>query len=356
MKSIFQEDHLQLIENRIIDERKNVKQKLIHKSLKIILLYFCLLIIFQSKKVKRNYFHINLNQNIPIKEESNIKVALCTMGKYENLYANEFVEYYIKLGIDHIFIYDDNDPNTEKISDAIENKNKLKVTIYDNIKDTIKNQSDAFNDCYHKNILNYDWFLMVDMDEFLYIVNDSLKSYLSKNIFDKCDFIKFHWATSTDNNLVHYDPRPLFQRFKPPYLLDIIVKTIIRSNISDMHYWVHSPDYSPKRNVTCNNKGDILDISNGVNIESVGNVNVEKAFLIHHRFKSTEEFIQKYKRGYSNWFGDGLNWFLENNLRLYLTSNNLTMEKINYISSELNLYLLNYRIKYLLGKIFFMNY
>ena len=51
---------------------------------------------------------------------------------------------------------------------------------------------------------------MVDMDEFLYIVNDSLKSYLSKNIFDKCDFIKFHWATSTDNNLVHYDPRPLF--------------------------------------------------------------------------------------------------------------------------------------------------
>ena len=122
MKSIFQEDHLQLIENRIIDERENVKQKLIHKSLKIILLYFCLLIIFQSKKVYRNYFHINLNQNIPIKEESNIKVALCTMGKYENLYANEFVEYYIKLGIDHIFIYDDNDPNTEKISDAKEIK------------------------------------------------------------------------------------------------------------------------------------------------------------------------------------------------------------------------------------------
>ena len=67
MKSIFQEDHLQLIENRIIDERENVKQKLIHKSLKIILLYFCLLIIFQSKKVYRNYFHINLNQNITIK-------------------------------------------------------------------------------------------------------------------------------------------------------------------------------------------------------------------------------------------------------------------------------------------------
>ena len=31
------------------------------------------------------------------------------MGKNENLYINEFINYYIKLGIDHIFIYDDND-------------------------------------------------------------------------------------------------------------------------------------------------------------------------------------------------------------------------------------------------------
>ena len=37
-----------------------------------------------------------------------IKIALCTMGRKENLYIKEFVDYYIKLGIDHIFIYDDN--------------------------------------------------------------------------------------------------------------------------------------------------------------------------------------------------------------------------------------------------------
>ena len=47
---------------------------------------------------------MNLEQNIFVKEDNNIKVALCTMGKYENFYANEFVEYYIKLGIDHLYI------------------------------------------------------------------------------------------------------------------------------------------------------------------------------------------------------------------------------------------------------------
>ena len=39
-----------------------------------------------------------------------IKVALCTMGRMEHLYIQEFIEYYIKLGVNHIFIYDDNPP------------------------------------------------------------------------------------------------------------------------------------------------------------------------------------------------------------------------------------------------------
>ncbi len=48
-----------------------------------------------------------------------MKVAICTMAKKENLYIKEFVDYYIKLGFSHIFIYDNNDPNDEKISDVI---------------------------------------------------------------------------------------------------------------------------------------------------------------------------------------------------------------------------------------------
>ena len=71
---------------------------------------------------------------------------------------------------------------------------------------------------------------MVDMDEYLYVINDTLKSYLSNKIFDKCDFIKIHWANSQDNNLLHYDPRPLFQRFKMPYIYSKFIKTTIIFN------------------------------------------------------------------------------------------------------------------------------
>ena len=178
------------------------------------------------------------------------------MGMQENLYINEFIDYYIKLGIDHIFLYDDNEPGTEKFSEAINKKYKNFLSILDNKILHIKNQADAFNDCYKKNYIEFDWFIMVDMDEFVYIVNNTLKEYLKNKIFNKCDFIKLHWVIPTDNDLIHYDPRPLFERFKPPYINSKQVKSIIRGNIPDLKYWIHSPLFSPKKNTSCNNKGD----------------------------------------------------------------------------------------------------
>ena len=101
-------------------------------------------------------------------KRKNIKVALCTMGKMENLYVKEFIDYYSKLGIDHIFIYDDNIPETEKISDILNQKEKEIVTIYESKSFHIDNQSTAFTKCYKNNLNKFDWFLMVDMDEFLF--------------------------------------------------------------------------------------------------------------------------------------------------------------------------------------------
>ena len=275
------------------------------------------------------------------------------MGKKENLYLNEFVEYYLKLGISHIFIYDDNPPNYENMSDILDNKYKQNVTIYKNNSNPFMYQSKIFNDCYEKNKLIYDWFLMVDMDEFLYLVEDnSLPQYLSNKIFDKCDFIKFNWAISTDNNLVHYDNRTLFKRFKPPYLKEKFVKTIIRDNISNLKYWVHSPYISTLRNIGCSNNGEQI-FENKVNIESVKPINMDKAFLIHYRFKSTEELINKYKRGYRDWFGKNSKGFLKGNIEDYFEQNKITLEKINFIEKELKINLIYYRIRYYFCKIIF---
>ena len=349
----------------ITQEKKVIKIK--KKSFNLYGLFFKLMTILCGilligysikKRLLKNFFYFKpiLNKSPPknkIPEANNLKIALCTMGKKENLYAKEYIEYYVNLGVDHIFIYDDNEPNTERISDVLDNKYRNHVTIYENIKDKIKLQSDAFTTCYHNNKAKYDWFIMVDMDEFLYVINDTLKDYLVDKKFDECDFIKFHWVTSTDNNLIHYDPKPLFERFTGPFLKEKFIKSMIRGNISELKYWVHSPYYSPVRNITCNNVGEKLNYK-AFSFESINDANFDKAFILHFRYKSTEEFINKFKRGYSYWFGNKIKWFLSGNIETYFERNNITLEKINYVEKELKINLFKIRLKYYLLKIFYL--
>ena len=91
-----------------------------------------------------------------------------------------------------------------------------------------------------------------------------------------------------------------------------------------------------------------------LNFESLTPINVEKAFIIHFRFKSTEELINKNKRGFYNWLDNKtLQWTLRGHIDDYFNQNEITLEKINYIEKELNIKLYFYRIKYYLKKLIF---
>jgi len=274
-------------------------------------------------------------------DKKDINVALCTMGKEENLYLNEFIGYYLKLGVNHIFIYDDNDEDIEKITNVIDKKYLGNITIYETKTLNINGQVEAFTQCYMNNYKKFDWFLMVDMDEFLYIINDSLKGYLTQKVFNKCDFIKIHWVFPKNNNLLYYDSRPLFERFKPPYIKSELIKSIIRGNITDLRYWIHSPYISPKRNVTCNNVGKKIYYKK-MNFELIRKINIEKAYIIHFEFKSTEEFINKIKRGYSNWHGNEIEKVFLKKILFYLKINGASTEKIKFLERELDLNLSKY--------------
>ena len=93
---------------------------------KIIITYISLIFINLPtyKKISKKYFLSQKNKKPNSKPENknNIQIALCTMGKEENLYLNEFVDYYLNLGIDHMFIYDNNPPNIEKMTNVLDNK------------------------------------------------------------------------------------------------------------------------------------------------------------------------------------------------------------------------------------------
>ena len=59
------------------------------------------------------FFNIIILLLFELKGDNNklnqIKICICTIGKNENKYIKEYVEYYKKLGINKIYLYDNND-------------------------------------------------------------------------------------------------------------------------------------------------------------------------------------------------------------------------------------------------------
>ena len=72
-------------------------------------------------------------------------------------------------------------------------------------------------------------------------------------------------------------------------------------------------------------------------------INIDRAYIIHFKYKSTEEYINKYKRGYHWRIGN--TQFMQMRIDEYFKDNNITLEKINYVERELNLDLSKYKQK-----------
>ena len=163
--------------------------------------------------------------------------------KLENLYIQEFMDYYKKLGYNHIFIYDNNEINGERFEDVIQNEiDKRFVSIINYRGDKEKPQFRAFIDCYEKNNKNYDWLSFFDIDEYLVLKpkNIKIQQYLNNVRFKYCQNVKFNWMIYTDNDKLHYENKSVQERFTKPLLnisVNIHVKSTVRGNLST-NYWL----------------------------------------------------------------------------------------------------------------------
>ena len=122
---------------------KKLKSKIFLKLFFII--YF--LFLFLSKTVKF----------------SDVKVCICTIGKKENRYIREFVEYYKKFGVDKIYLYDNNDDNKEHFEDVIKDYVENKFVKIFNWRGIKKPHFKAINDCYLRFNKYYDWIIFYDI-------------------------------------------------------------------------------------------------------------------------------------------------------------------------------------------------
>ena len=267
-----------------------------------------------------------------------LKVCLCVIGKKENLYVKEFVNHYIKLGYNKIFIYDNNDINDERFEDIIQeeiDKGFVSILNYRGFKSP--QQLSSYKDCYEKYNLTYNWLSFFDFDEFLELKpkNIKIQNFLNNKRFHNCQNIKINWIMYSNENSLYYDKKPIQQRVISSIIANKHIKSTVRGNLS-INYWhkAGNPHSSIAKFKSCSSSGKIIDFTSPFNEPP----DIKYAFLKHYHYKSFEEYCIKLKRGKPDRDNNNLNIKIKN----FYQKNKYDNNKLNIMNKVFNLTFKNY--------------
>lgn len=233
-----------------------------------------------------------------------MKTCICTVIKNEHLYLDEWIQYHLDLGIDHIFVYEDIDSNShssiaEKYDCRVElnrissilniQQEKLAYSLKSQHKLNLQTLYFTASLNFIKNKKEYDWCFLIDVDEFITCDNISIlekySSYdalvMSWECYGACDHInkplnsvlKSYNCKSkgTINNAKHFNT-------KICYNLNTYKKEFYKTNHqpSDFCNWCRT-DFSKDR------EKEVFD----------------EIYIRHYITKSWQEYVEKkYKRGF----------------------------------------------------------
>ena len=276
--------------------------------------------------------------NEKIEDANDLKVLLCCIGRLENKYIREYIEYNKNLGFTNICLYDNNRDNEDDFNTVIGDYIKSGYVIlkdYRNI--TTPCQFKAYNECYAEYGDKYDWIAFFDIDEFLFLNNcRNVKEYLSDNAFKDFDMIHLNWLLFGDCGMIYDNGLPVLARFKIPLDVNLStgynvpdtfhIKSIIRGGLERITY-AQTPHTPIDDNIRCCN-------SFGIQCDSklpFAPYDFRKGGLLHFTTKTAEEYANKVKRG----FCDGNPIKNKELIELFFKRNEVTEEKVEYFKKTL---------------------
>ena len=117
----------------------------------------------------KKFYNSKKGSSYNINNPNNIKLGICTLGKNENKYIKEFITHYKELGVDKIFLHDNNDIGfkNESFEDVISDYIKDDFVEIINYRGKRAPQFKIYTECYKKNNKFYDWLIFFDIDEFI---------------------------------------------------------------------------------------------------------------------------------------------------------------------------------------------
>ena len=259
--------------------------------------------------------------------------VICCIAKCENNYINDWVNWHINLGFDHIHIYDNNDPDYEPVESRIEKLDR--VTIYkvpnnDKPDGIHPKQLWWYSEFYKEHNKEFDWCAFIDCNEFIELTKwNNIKDFLSDPIFKNQKVIRLNMRMYTDDNKITRDMSvPVYKSFKH-WLKNNSKstggKSIVRGNINGLFMSsAHFPRIDDKYEIDQINPDGIIGRWRQNCLPDS-----EAAHINHYKTKTLSEFIdQKLERGDACLINRKIDF------KYYWDINEKTKEKIDYLKSR----------------------
>lgn len=306
--------------------------------------------LYSSSPRPKPDFSMKKIEKYPITKKNGI--CICVIGKNENKYAREFIDYYYSLKVDKIIIFDNNDINGESFEDVLKDFIENKFVEIIDVRGFISVQLPLYNYFYYKYQNDFDWFIYIDFDEYIEIEqNKTLYEYLYNQRFEKCQSILLNTRFYGDNDLLYYDNRPLNERFDKPLNFAMVGKCIVRTGFKNIIIPT-TMTVGIGIKYFCNHKGERIFPPNYY----FRKFNKDDKTFVKHFTKTSEEFCNKLKRGDacfgSNFITYKYGEILMSKINNFLSINKKTKEKVkifnkcikeNFLNKGIpGLYLLNY--------------
>lgn len=245
-------------------------------------------------------YYILENRNI-VTPKPKYFLGLGAIFKNESHILKEWIEHYIDEEVDHIYLV--NDHSTDDYMEILEPYiNSGFVTLYHVPNESKTQQIWSISNIFSEKSKDYEWFMHLDLDEFMTSRDKMTIRRKLKDYFDGYNYIYVPWLMFGSNDLKE-NPKSAItsytRRMEFKYQSDLnkydntLGKTIYRTNKID----VHSPNYPVIFNSVYSNL--IPKITPKLVIKNISEESLINYHLVinHYRLQSREFWKTKINRG-----------------------------------------------------------